>query len=65
MPRDQNMAGTAAIGRSMFHSANITATTRGRQQLGAIKEKMSPRSATIVDRCKSRCITKGLKLALY
>jgi hypothetical protein len=45
------------MGRSMFHSENIIATMIGRAVNGAIKVKISPRSAIIVERCSRRCIT--------
>jgi hypothetical protein len=65
IPRIKNVAGTADVGRSMFHSEKSTATIMGTAVNGAIKVKISPRSAIIVERYSSRCITIGLPLVLY
>jgi hypothetical protein len=62
IPRIKKVTGTAAIGRSIFHSEKITATISGMQVTGATKTKMSPRSEMMVERCLSRCITNGLPL---
>ena len=65
IPRRKKMSGTAAIGRSMFHSAKSTAMARGTQVTGATKTKISPRSAIMVERCLSRRITSGLPRGRY
>jgi hypothetical protein len=56
IPRRKNVTGTAAMGRSIFHSEKIMATIIGRAVTGAINTKISPRSAIIVERCSRRCI---------
>jgi hypothetical protein len=61
----KNTAGTAAMGRIIFHSEKRIATMIGTAVIGAIKVKISPRSAKIVEICSSRCITNGLPLVLY
>jgi hypothetical protein len=61
----KKVTGTDRVGRSMFHSKNSTATMMGTAVIGVIKMKISPRSAIIVERCSSRCITNGLPLGLY
>ena len=64
-PVMKKIAGTDAIGRSIFHSEKRTATIRGTQVTGAMKTKISPISAMIVERYPSRRITNGLPLVLY
>ncbi len=65
MPVMKNVAGTVAMGRSIFHSEKRTATIRGTQVSGAINVKISPRSEKIVERYPSRRITSGLIAVLY
>jgi hypothetical protein len=65
MPVIKNSAGTVTMGRSIFHSEKRTATIRGTHVTGAMKVKISPRSAMIVERYPSRRITIGLIPVLY
>jgi len=50
VPKRKKTTGTVAMGRNRDHSAKSTATTRGTAVSGAIKKKISPRSAAIVER---------------
>jgi hypothetical protein len=65
IPRIENVTGTAVMGSIIFHSEKRIATMMGTAAIGAIKVKISPRSAIIVEICSSRCITNGLILVLY
>jgi hypothetical protein len=53
------------MGSIIFHSEKRIATMMGTAAIGAIKVKISPRSAIIVEICPSLCITIGLPLVLY
>jgi hypothetical protein len=53
------------MGMSISHSEKSRATIKGMQETGATKVKISPRSATIVERYLILLITIGLPLVLY